>query len=253
MAEDQTPHRSRRSLLAAAAGGAAALAAQAALPLTAAAATGEPLELGTGNVATTATTLHQETADIDSFWSSGAGFGTGVQGSSTAGSGILGWSVTDEGSAPGADRASTGVYGWAPEGTGEVPGTGVWGDSADFGVYGTGYFGVYGYGAVGVTGQAATASSPAIRAVGATTSSPALQVSGKVSFNRSGRKLIGAGKTSVVVSLAGVTTGSKVFAVLATNRSGRYVRAVVPTTNAFTVYLNTSYTATSTIAWFVLD
>jgi hypothetical protein len=253
MAEDQTAHRSRRALLAAAAGGAAALAAQAALPLTAAAANGEPLTLGTGNEATTATTLHQTTPDIASFWSNAAGLGFGLQGSSAAGAGIVGWSVTDEGAASSQQVTSTGVYGWAPSGSDEYPATGVWGDSEDFGVYGTGYFGVYGSGVVGVTGQAETTSGPGVHALGATTSSPALKVTGKVSFNRSGRKLIAAGKTSVVVSLAGVTTSSKIFAVMSNNRTGRYVRAVVPGANQFTIYLNASYTSQSYLAWFVID
>jgi hypothetical protein len=50
-----------------------------------------------------------------------------------------------------------------------------------------------------------------------------------------------------------VTTGSKIFAVLATSESGRYVRAVVPATGKFTVYLNTTLTSSAVVAWFVLD
>lgn len=71
--------------------------------------------------------------------------------------------------------------------------------------------------------------------------------------SRSGRTALAKGKTSLKVTLGGVTSASKVFAVLASNASGRYVRAVVPTTGSFTVYLNTSLAATAYVTWFVLD
>ena len=50
-----------------------------------------------------------------------------------------------------------------------------------------------------------------------------------------------------------MTTSSKVFAVLATAESGRWVRAVVPAAGKFTVYLNTTLASRATVAWFVLD
>lgn len=262
MADAQDQHRSRRSLLAAAAGGAAALAAQAALPLTAAAADGDPVLIGAANAATTTTSLANSTADSDGFSVSSTGIGFGVTATSTGAAGVRGISIEGSGAAGADSTAYTGVYGWSPAGTEDLPGAGVWGDSPDIGVYASsdglgvyasGYYGVVGEGAVGVVGQATGTVGPGIRAYGATTSSPALQVFGKVSFNRSGRKQIGAGATSVVVTLAGATTSSKIFAVLATNRSGRYVRAVVPGSGKFTIYLNASYTSASYISWFVLD
>ena len=134
-------------------------------------------------------------------------------------------------------------------------GTGVWGDSADFGVYGTGSVGVYGYAesGIGVIGESDSTSTPAIIAYGATASSPALEVQGKVKFNRAGRKTIGAGKSTLVVTMAGVTTTSKVLAVLNSNRSSRYVRAVVPATGKFTIYLNSSVSSSTYVAYFVFD
>jgi hypothetical protein len=84
-------------------------------------------------------------------------------------------------------------------------------------------------------------------------SGTALSVSGKAHFSRSGRKTISAGHSTVTVALAGTTTGSKVFAVLASNRASRYVRAVVPSSGSFKVYLNATVSSNSTIAWFVLD
>ena len=89
--------------------------------------------------------------------------------------------------------------------------------------------------------------------MGTTSSSLALQVIGKVSFNRAGRKTISAGKSSLVVSMAGVTSTSKVLAVLNSNRSGRYVRAVVPSTGKFTIYLNSSVSSSTYVAYFVID
>lgn len=81
----------------------------------------------------------------------------------------------------------------------------------------------------------------------------ALDVRGKVRFSRSGRSTILTGRSSIKVNLLGVTTSSRVFAVLHSNRSGRYVRAVVPTTGSFTIYLNTTVTANTFIAWFVIN
>ena len=89
--------------------------------------------------------------------------------------------------------------------------------------------------------------------MGATASSPALEVVGKVKFNRAGRKTIGAGKSSLAVTMAGVTTTSKILAVLNSNRSGRYVRAVVASTGKFTIYLNSSRQLVDLVAYFVFD
>jgi hypothetical protein len=41
---------------------------------------------------------------------------------------------------------------------------------------------------------------------------------------------------ALAITLAGVTTSSLVFAVLYSNRSGRYVQAVTPTTGKFTIW-----------------
>ena len=83
-------------------------------------------------------------------------------------------------------------------------------------------------------------------------SQKALVVSGKVSFSRSGRKSIER-TASTTVSLSGVTTSSKVFAVLATNEKGRWVRSAVPGTNSFVIRLNTALSSSAVVSWFVLD
>ncbi|HEY4751927.1 MAG TPA: hypothetical protein VIH37_01505, partial [Candidatus Limnocylindrales bacterium] len=112
------------------------------------------------------------------------------------------------------------------------------------------------FGSVGVRGETYKTSAPtaiAVQAVAALTTQTALSVSGKAHFSRSGRSAIAAGKSSLKVTLAGTTASSKVFAVLATSATGRFVRAVVPASGSFTVYLNTTVAAKSYLSWFVLD
>ena len=254
MADTSATPRSRRALLVAAAGGAAALAAQAALPLSAAAASGDPVLAGSDNTAGAATSLTNTTSGQLAFKATANGLGAGLAGSSSGSAGVAGFSISESGAASAEDTSYTGVYGWSPAHPDiNGVGVGVWGDSPDWGVYGQGTVGVYGYGAIGVIGEAGSSTTPGVLAYGSGTNTLALQVAGKVKFSRSGRKSIAAGKSSVVVTLAGTTSTSKVFAVLASNRSGRYVRAVVPASGKFTIYLNTTVSSTTTISWFVLD
>jgi hypothetical protein len=81
----------------------------------------------------------------------------------------------------------------------------------------------------------------------------ALDVVGKVRFNRSGRTSVASGQSTKTIKLAGVTSSSRVFAVLHSNRSGRYVRAVVPTGGSFKIYLNATVSSSTYVAWFVLN
>lgn len=164
------------------------------------------------------------------------------------------------------DTQYTGVYGWAPEAPfpddPQFEGSGVWGDSPDDGVVGSGGLtgvlglgggaGVVGIGDDGVVGLG-SATGAGVRALGDTATSVALVVTGKVQFSRSGRATLLAGRSSIKVNLAGTTTSSRVFAVLHSNRPGRYVRAVVVATGSFTIYLNTTVTANTWIAWFVVN
>lgn len=252
MAEESTALRSRRALLAAAAGGAAALAASAALPLTAAAHDADDVQAGAGNPTTAATTITNATDDLTAFGASAAARGFGLEGSSATGPGAVGWSVTAS-TATLDDLRQTGVYGFSPTSADpDLVGVGVWGDSGDWGVLGTGSVGVYGIGSVGVWG-ASTGTDAGVIASGSTTSSLALDVYGKVRFSRSGKATVAKNKSSVKVTLAGVTTSSRVFAVLYSNRSGRYVRAAVPTSGSFTIYLNSTVSSTTYVSWFVLN
>ncbi len=246
MAADPNEHRSRRALLAAAAGGAAALAASAAMPLTTMAHDADDLQKGVDNQ-TTSTTSVSNTQGDSTF---------GFQGTSTGGAGIVAWSVTgpDSTEFDPADGKFTGVFGYSPSGLADGGvGAGVWGESPDIGVFGNGTVGVNGFGAFGVLGSSDDPTGAGVQAFGATDSDTALDVHGKVKFNRSGRATVAKNKSSVKVSLPGVTTGSRVFAVCFTNRSGRWVRAATPTTGSFTIYLNATVSATTYVSWWVLN
>jgi hypothetical protein len=259
MASEELKPRSRRALLTAAAGAAGALAASAAMPLTAAAVDPDSVTKNQDNATTLTTSVTDSGAGSTAFagHSTGTGTGYGLEGTSLGAGGVVGWSV----SAPDvswfqpAFTAYTGVFGSAPTNPDpEFGSTGVWGDSPDIGVYGTGSGGVVGYGGIGVEGDANTqAGSVGVWAWAPTTSQYALRVTGKVNFSRSGRKSMLSGRSNVAVGLPGVTATSKVFAVLATSESGRWVRAVVPAANKFTIYLNTTLSSSAVVSWFVLD
>lgn len=253
--------RSRRALLAAAAGGAAALAASAALPLTAAAAPANmQTELDNLTTATTSITDSGPGSTAFAGHATGTGAGYGLEGTSTGSAGAIGWSVSPPGAGwdpafTPATLAYTGVFGSAPGGDHVTTyGFGVWGDSPDTGVFGTGTFGVEGYGGVGVAGYAFDApGTEGVRAQAFSTSSIALRVIGKVRLSRSGRRSMASGTRSKAILLAGTTATSKVFAVLSTNEAGRWVRAVVPAAGKFTILLNANLTSSAVVSWFVLD
>jgi len=253
MTDNASVPRSRRALLAAAAGGAAALAASAALPLTAVASDPNDVEKNTENQATTDTTgLSNSTPGSTAFAAAATGTGFGLEGSSTGGAGIVGWSISAPTLDP-ADGAYTGIFGWSPASPIDgLAGVGVVGVSDDWGVFGNGTVGVYGYGTYGVVGESASTAA-GVTAYAKSPTDLALDVVGKVRFSRSGRVSIAAGQSTKTVSLAGVSASSRVFALIHSNRSGRWVRAVVPTTGSFKIYLNTTVSSTTYVAWFVLN
>ena len=259
---DQAPEKeirkSRRALLAAAVGGAAAVAAQAALPLAAQAHDADDVELGVTNVDVTTTGIDTSaTVDVDAFAAAAGGTGSAVVATAEDGPAVTAVNsnvvqaaayVTSGDTTRAVavtDTLVTGLYAWTPTTNVEFPAAGIWGDSDDIGVYGTG--------ARGVEGDALFPGAVGVYAWAISTDAYALKAIGKVSFSRSGRSTIGAGKSSLAVNYAGVTSSSRVFAQLASNRSGRYVRAVVATTNKFTIYLNTSVTSSTFVIWWILN
>ena len=248
MASDPNAPRSRRALLTAAAGGAAAVAATAAMPLTTLAADDDPVLVGHAHTGATETSI--TTTSADAINDPQIAFKARLTGTEAA---ALVGTTGDETNSSVDDTSWTGVYGWCPTNPDtSFFSTGLWGDGEDVGSYGSGSIGVMGDGAIGVVGRA-DVGGIGVQARNFDPTSVGLQVVGKVLFSRSGRSTIGAGRSSIKINLAGTTSSSRVFAVLHSNRSGRYVRAVVPTTGSFTVYLNTTVTAASYVAWFVIN
>jgi hypothetical protein len=256
----ESARRSRRAVLAAAAGSAAALAATAmAAPATVLGHDADDVQKGVDNPTTARTSITNSAGDAttpqDSFAGVSTGLGTGVHGFSGASgstlddpielTGVLGTAVGDSGS---------GVIGF---GDFTVSGTtvGVLG-SADNGVVGVGTFGVVGIGdSVSVQGltQSGFSGSVAVYGEAADTNQYALQAIGRVKFNRSGRTLVGSGKSSVKITLAAVTSATHVFAQIGSLRPGYYIASVVPTSGSFTVYFNKALVQGTYVHWFVLD
>jgi hypothetical protein len=269
----------RRALLVAAAGGAAALAARAAMPSAVLANDPNDVTLGETKPAIQTTGITSLGPAVDVFAATAldpntgsaivatAPHNAGIRAASAEVAGVYAISGNGAAARPVDETVATGLYGYTP--TPADPntfGTGVWGDSDDVGVYGSagavgvegeGNYGVlgrgFGTGGAGVVGQAVDTSTFGVFAQGDNASRVALRVNGKASFSRSGRTLMAAGTYYKTIYLTGVTSGSLVFAVLTANRSGRWVRAVVPATARFIVYLNTTLTTATYVAWFVLN
>jgi len=254
MHEESSARSSRRALLAAAAGGAAALAASVALPAGVAAHDSDDLQVGVDNPTTATTSITNATGGSDAFGAAATGTGFGLRGTSDGGVGAFAWSV----SAPGwfdasSDGPYTGVFGFSPANADpNLLGVGVWGDSDDVGIYGSGNTGVYGYGAVGVVGQS-NGPSAGVLAIASSDADIALEISGKFVSDRAGRARVAKGKSSVTVHLAGVTSSSRILAVCSTNRSGRWVRSASPGKGLFTIRLNAAVSAATYVSWWVVD
>jgi hypothetical protein len=256
MASDHNAPRSRRALLAAAAGSAAAFAVTASIPLTAAAADDDPVLVGGDFTGTQETSITVTSPALDPQIAFRA------HTVNPDGAGLAGTTGSETGMPD--DTAYTGTFGWSQASADpNYEGAGVWGVSPDDGVVGSGGLtGVLGIGEDGVVGLAdggdgvvgvGSTTGAGVRAIAASSTAVGLAVTGKVLFSRAGKNTIGTGKSSLKINLAGVSANSRVFAVLHSNRSGRYVRAVVPTTGSFTIYLNTTVTSATFVAWFVIN
>jgi hypothetical protein len=248
MALDPNTPRSRRALLAAAAGGAAAVAASAAAPATA-------LAIPTAVLTETANSSTAETS-LSMTSATPADVSLKVVSTTTTAAALLGAAGDQTNIAT--NTGWTGVYGWVPGVPPEITdavGSGVWGDSEDVGVVGTGGIGVVGDGYVGAAAFGASDGGTGLAAWGGDGlgADVALDVHGKFKFSRGGRATIGAGKSSIKINMVGVSFSSHVFAVLRSNRASRYVRAVVPTTGSFTIYLNATVSSSTYVVFFVLN
>ncbi len=263
---DETKLRSRRSVLAAAAAGAAAAAAAAIAPASvAAASTAVMTEVDTD--ATSATSVTNTTPGGTAFLGFGTGDGTGLEGHSPDGIGAGGYATNSSDPSTNLHQAGvvgvagnpdnraenfglTGVYGYAdPSPVEDFVGAGVWGDSPDIGVVGTGATGVQGIGIWGVHGYTEEPGGIGVHAQSPAAAARALRVEGRAEFTRSGRVTMASGTSSKKVTLAGCTSSTMIMAMMASNRSGRWVRAVVPTTGSFTIYVNGTLSSAAYIVW----
>ena len=178
-----------------------------------------------------------------------------------------------------ANTDEIGVYGYADLSISSIAvrgkthqGAGVFGSSdTGIGMFGSGDIGLYATGgsaavvgdvgptAIGVYGWVGTTIAPAapggvaVQAAAQTTSQVALNVVGKAKFSRSGRASLAKGHASKAVSMAGVTTSSYVIATVQTNNASVYVRAVVPASGKFTIYLSKAPTATVYVGYLVVN
>ena len=264
---NHTTLRSRRSVLAAAAAGAAAAATAAISPPSVAAASTAVMTEVDNPTNGPMTSISNSSALDGAFGASAGGSGTGVLAQSSNGMGALGSSedttdpanntlnagvvgVAGDTSSVADNIGLTGVYGYAdPSLTEGFVGAGVWGDSADIGVVGTGATGVQGIGIWGVQGYTQESGGIGVFAQSAAAGARALRVEGRAEFTRSGRVSIASGSASKKVTLPGCTSNTLIMAMMASNRSGRWVRAVVPTTGSFTIYLNGTLSSSAYIAW----
>jgi len=258
--------RSRRALLAAAAGGAAALAATALRPAGAAAAS-VAMMTEIDNVTTEATSVTNTESGETAFIARAQDDGTGLEAVSSTGMALVGHSadtsdpetntrnagvvgVAGDNGAIADNIALTGVYGYSdPSPVEGFVGAGVWGESDDFGVIGAGSIGAYGEGGLGVLGFTTASDGIGVYAASDEATALALRVEGRAEFTRSGRATVSAGAKKKTVTLAGCTTSTIVFAVLNSNRAGRYVRAVVAGTGSFVIYLNADVSSSTLVAW----
>jgi hypothetical protein len=248
--------RTRRALLTAAAGGAAALAVSAIKPAGVAAAPAN-MQTETDNPTIAPTGVTNSTDASNALFGTGS-TGIGVKGRSTdttdpandtRNAGVVGIAGAEADIAP--NIALTGVYGYAdttPDPENGV-GSGVWGDSPDIGVFGGGSIGVFGDGGFGVLGSTSSADGAGVFAESTVGNAVALAVDGKAVFSRSGRATVNAGAKKEVVNLAGCTAATLVIAVLSQNRDGRYVRAAVPESGKFTIYLNANVGSNTKVSW----
>jgi hypothetical protein len=284
MTSDTTARRSRRAVLgAAAAAGLGAIAASLGRPTPADAGIDGDVILGSANAAGATTSIDAALSDSTvSIGNSGpgptlsltaAGGGpallTGGSANLTSTSPVL-FVNSNDGTAPlvtvlaeiapamllsyPSFRAGLLVYGGTTPPTTLPTDVAVYASAAD-GFVGTGIGpsrGVVGIASgIGVTGS--TDSGVGVQASASGASGTALSVSGKVKLSRSGRKSIGSTATSVKVTLAGVTTSSYVVATLQTSVSGCYVRAAVPSSGYFTVYLSKAPGKTVYVGYLVIN
>lgn len=129
---------------------------------------------------------------------------------------------------------------------------GVYGRADTGGVNGRGMVGSSNAGQ-GILGQ--TVTGIAIRAYCGNNTGVALNVTGKATFDRSGKLTIGATATTVTKTGIGLTAASFILATLQTNVTGLFVQSVVTNVagSSFTIRLNKAPGVTVSVAWLAVS
>ncbi|HEX2754021.1 MAG TPA: hypothetical protein VHM48_01085 [Candidatus Limnocylindrales bacterium] len=161
----------------------------------------------------------------------------------TNGTGVWGYSAASTGTGV-YGESSIGVWGfggWGVFGASDATGTGVYGFSGSTVPAAPAHTGVFGYSdsGYGVYARALTGT--------------ALYVNGKARFSRSGVISITSGHRSITKTLSGVTASSMIIAMAQNLVTGVFVQAAIPGSGKFTIYLNKTVTATTKVAWFVIN
>jgi hypothetical protein len=262
---DPTLPQSRRAILAASLGGVAALAAKAAIgPTQALAGNGDTLRLGMTNIQSVTTSIQDTSSGFDvlTLYSGGgqatlrsaADVGAGIVATSNHGEGIRATSTFDNGvHGSSGNAARSGVWG-----ENSASGYGVSGSTAGSttaGVWGSNGAGGQGVRGTSVSGDGVRGSAKTGVGVRATAdpAAVALRVDGRAQFQRSGRAKVAVGQSSVLVTMAGVTTASYVIATVQADVSGLYVRGVVPANGSLKIHLSTAVTSTVYVGFLVVN
>jgi hypothetical protein len=119
---------------------------------------------------------------------------------------------------------------------------------------GTGVMGIAGAAGTGVYGTVGAVSSIGVLAENGA-GGAALKVNGVAAFSRSGLLTVAAGGSSATVTGVGLTAASLVLATLQQHTAGVYVLGAVPdlSSSSFTIYLSKAPTASTKVAWFVVN
>lgn len=199
--------------------------------------------------------------------------GPGVYGSSTGGSGVIGYSQDGVGVGAGTGGAGDGatlesrqdfaVHATADRGIGVYAVTGPSAVSrrptaTNIGVHGvaldgTDARGVFGRSASGQGVRGEAASGIGVYARSTTGDGTALRVSGRAVFSSARRATIRSGASSLSVTVVGATSTSAVFATLLRDVPGTYVRAAVPSAGSVRIILNRAVSASTPVACFVVN
>ena len=224
--EDTRSTASRRALLGAALGSAAAVAVAAIAPPGVTAPDPEDVQKGVDNPTTAPTSITNSGGSSESPALALAGVSTG---NGTGVHGFSGDSGIHSGPAP-ADHRCLRLHRGRRRGRSHRLRRGHRGlldgrrfGSADNGVIGQGVWGVVGVGHTGLQGLTMADDPGAVGVwaeAGPGTNQYAFRAIGKVKFSRSGRLLLGSGKSSAKVTLAGVTSGTHVLAQLVDTDQG---------------------------------